>query len=70
MANRLRDWKDELISIVQDELEMDLNEVTDMDESVMTSYWREGYTPREFFKEYILSAVDSPTDDFNPLYDL
>lgn len=67
---QLSEWKAELKEMVRKEMSMEMDEITDVDEEIMADYWREGYSPREFFKEHVLSAVDAPADDFDMRYDL
>lgn len=69
MAKKLlfREWKSRLEAIMR-ENDMDGNQI-DLDTA--SNYWREGYSPREFFNEQVNSeSYGVPGDRFDARYEL
>lgn len=69
MAKKLlfREWNARLEAIMR-ENDMDGN---DVDKDTATNYWREGYSPAEFYREVVCSESYSvPGDRFDPRYEL
>jgi hypothetical protein len=67
---KFKEWKDELSVLVRDEMDLNLSEIEDLDEEVMRNYCREGYSPKEFYKDQVTSFSDSSSDDFVPFHEL
>jgi hypothetical protein len=62
-----REWKDQLRAIMREEGD----DETDFDAALSSNYWREGYSPRAFYKEILAGdAADRQTEDFDIRYDL
>lgn len=63
-------WTSSLRDIVSREMGMSLDDVN-VSEALMKRKWREGYSPLDFFNEFVIAPSHADAlDDFDPKYDL
>jgi hypothetical protein len=59
------EWKDQLRVILRDE-----NYEHGFDKALASNYWREGYSPRGFYKEILAADAADAKENFDIRYEL
>lgn len=65
------EWKEELCALMRAEG----GDCCEFDEDLAANYWREGYSPKEFYYEIVIQVADADErsaygEDFDPRYEL
>ena len=63
------DWVANVADVVREKMRIELHELSTYGEVEARMYWKEGYTPKRFFKE-VLDQTEVEKDDFDMRFDL
>ena len=63
------DWIANVADVVREQMRIELDELSTYSETEANMYWKEGYTPKRFFKE-VLDQTEVEKEDFDLRFDL